>query len=335
MRASAADFCPRCATPVEVADLRCCICALVLPPADAGGGEAPALQLVPAGQILRCQECAAAVAYAAEHQAPSCAFCGSIMQVEQPLDPVEEAELVVPFAIDRQTAHDALRRWLRSLGWFRPGDLSSAATVESLRPLHWAAWIFDADAHVTWTADSDAGSRRSAWAPHAGATTFTWRSIVVSASRGLTGEETGRLVPGYRLDSAVPVGAPGAAAAAAGVEDDALESFDTQRSAARRKIVDTIEAIAARQLTDHGHVPGSRFRNVKTSVLLSRLHTRRYVLPSWVLAYRYKGTLYRSIVHGQDDSITFGQAPLSWAKILLVAALALGVVGLVLALAAG
>jgi len=298
--------CARCQTPLETADLRCCICAQVVPAGGAGGA------LAVRARILRCRECAAAISYTAEDQAPRCAFCGSVMEVEQPVDPVEEAELILPFAIDRASATGSLRGWMRSLGWFRPGDLSSAATVEKLEPLHWAAWIFDADARVTWTADSDAGSGRSDWAPHAGEAAFTWRTVVVSASRGLTGKETAVLTPRYLIDGARPV------AQAADIAG-ARESFDTQRSAARAKIVSAIESIAAHQLTQ-GFIPGSRFRNVHAAVLLQRLTTRRYLLPAWVLAYRYKGSLYRSVVHGQDSSLVLGEAPISWAKILLVVA---------------
>lgn len=312
--------CGRCQTPLEAADLRCAICALVVPTA-AGGAAAAAVR----ARILRCRECAAAISYTAERQAPLCAFCGAVMEVEQPVDPVEEAELILPFSIDRSAATGALRGWMRSLGWFRPGDLSSAATVEKLEPLHWAAWIFDADARVTWTADSDADSRRSKWAPHSGEARFTWRNVVVSASRGLSGKETVKLTPRYLVDGARPV------AQAADIAG-AREGFDTQRSAARARIVTAIESIAEQELT-RGFVPGSRFRNVHAAVLLERLTTRRYLLPAWVLAYRYKGSLYRSVVHGQDSSLVLGEAPVSWAKILLlvgvIAAIVLTAVALI------
>src|SRR6185503_6736993 len=231
-----------------------------------------------------------------------------------------------PFAVDRANATASLRGWMRSLGWFRPADLSSAATVETLEPLHWAAWIFDADARVTWTADSDADSHRSDWAPHAGSASFTWRNVVVSASRGLSGKETVKLTPRYLIDDARPV-----AEIAAG--DGARESFDTQRSAARAKIVSAIESIAEQQLTQ-GFIPGRRFRNVHAAVLLEKLTTRRYLLPAWVLAYRYKGSLYRSVVHGQDSSLVLGEAPVSWAKILLLVGLIAAVVLAVVALIA-
>lgn len=312
--------CARCQTPLEVADLRCCICALVVP-----AGRAAAATAVRA-RILRCRECAAAVSYDAERKAPHCAFCGAVMEVEQPADPVEEAELILPFGVDRAQATASLRRWMRSLGWFRPGDLSSAATVEKLEPLHWAAWIFDADARVTWTADSDADSRRSDWAPHSGEATFTWRNVLVSASRGLSGKETVKLTPRYLIDGARAV-------AEAGETGGARETFDTQRSAARARIALAIESIAEQELTS-GHIPGSRFRNVHAAVLLQRLSTRRYLLPAWVLAYRYKGSLYRSVVHGQDSSLVLGEAPVSWAKILLVVGLAAALVLAIVALLA-
>lgn len=310
--------CARCQTPLEESDLRCCICAHAVE-AAAAGAPVGAVR----ARILRCRECAAAIAYDAERKAPRCAFCGAVMEVEEPVDPVEQAELILPFAIDRASATASLRHWMRSLGWFRPADLSSGATVEKLEPLHWAAWIFDADARVTWAADSDAGSGRSRWAPHSGSARFTWRNVVVSASRGLSGNETVKLTPRYLIDDARPVGELAAA-------EGARESFDTQRSAARARIVAAIESIAERQLTQ-GFIPGSRFRNVHAAVLLERLTTKRYLLPAWVLAYRYKGSLYRSVVHGQDSSLVLGEAPVSWAKIILLVGLA---AALVLALVA-
>jgi hypothetical protein len=150
--------------------------------------------------------------------------------------------------------------------------------------------------------------------------------VVVSASRGLSGKETVKLTPRYLIDGARPV------AQAADIAG-AREGFDTQRSAARAKIVSAIESIAEQELT-HGHIPGSRFRNVHAAVLLEKLTTRRYLLPAWVLAYRYKGSLYRSVVHGQDSSLVLGEAPVSWAKILLLVGLIAAVVLAVVALIA-
>ena len=277
-------------------------------------------------RILRCRECAAAVSYSAQAQAPHCGFCGAVMQVEQPEDPVESAQWLVPFAIDHQTAAGSVRAWLGSRGWFRPRDLSAAAAIDTMRPLHWSAWIFNADATVTWAADSDHDSGRSAWAPHSGSTAFQWRSILIPASRGLKASETERLAPAYALDRAVPV------EQAPMLEGGALEAFDVQRSAARQRIADTIERMAVEDLQTSNHIPGRRFRNVHASVLLSGLMTGRYLLPAWVAAYRYRGSVYRTIVHGQDRSVVMGEAPISWSKVALAVAIAVAILGLIFAL---
>jgi hypothetical protein len=273
--------------------------------------------------VLRCRECDAAVAFSVEKQAPSCAFCGSVMEVEQPVDPVERAELGAPFLVDRDEAASALRRWLGGLGWFRPSDLASEARVDSLRALHFAAWIFEARALVSWTADSDAGSGAADWAPHAGQTELEWDALLVPASRGLGWDECRALAGGYRLDALAPlerVEIPGD-----------LEEFDVQRSAARKTIMEAVEATAAERLT-RGAIPGRRFRNVNASVMLERVRTRRVALPAWVLAYRYRGRRYRAVIGGHDARHVLGVAPWSIAKIALVAAAGAAAILLLLAL---
>ncbi|HKE14149.1 MAG TPA: hypothetical protein VKB80_04780 [Kofleriaceae bacterium] len=315
--------CPRCHTPLEASDLRCSICALAVAREADGGAGPSGLR----ARILRCRECAAAVSYSAAAQAPQCGFCGAVMEVEQPEDPIEAAQWLVPFSVDHEGAARALRAWLGSRGWFRPRDLSAAAAIHTMRPLHWSAWVFDADASVTWAADSDMGSGRSAWAPHAGSAGFEWRGILIPASRGLREPETARLAPGYAMDRAVPI-----AQAGQPLEGGAIEAFDVQRSAARRRIADAIESMAVADLQARGHIPGRRFRNVHASVLLSRLVTRRFVLPAWVAAYRYRGAVYRTIVHGQEPSIVLGEAPISWSKVALLVGLALAVLLVILLL---
>ena len=61
--------CSRCETPAERGDLRCAICALPVPRAST---PAPSQTRV---QVLRCNECNAAVAFDPTVQAPRCGFC--------------------------------------------------------------------------------------------------------------------------------------------------------------------------------------------------------------------------------------------------------------------
>jgi hypothetical protein len=307
--------CTRCASPVEDGDLRCAICALPVPVAERARDE------VVRAKVLRCDWCNAAVAFSTEAQAPRCAFCSSTMKVEYPVDPIETAEVRIPFAVDREAAEEALRGWLGRRGWFAPRTLRDEAVLESLVPLCWAGWIVDARAQVAWTADSDEGSRLSRWAPHAGQVSLAFHSICVPASRGLDPVECHAMVPFYDLSRAVKVDA-----AIPGEVPAMIESFEAQRSAARAAIQRAIEATAKTRVEPH--VPGRRFRNIHVACLLEGQTTRRVALPAWVLAYRYRHAAYRAIVHGQRPGVVFGSSPTDWRKVLSLAG------GIALAIAA-
>jgi len=231
---------------------------------------------------------------------------------------MEQTDGYLPFTVTREEARAALKNWLGSLGWFRPSDLRSSSRLQELRPLWWVAWVFDADSMISWTADSNADARRSSWAPHAGQTNYSFRSILASASRGLSDQEVESISRGLDLSSVrdEPQGA----------DDATFEQFDVQRSQARRQVTETLRALADRHVREN-QVPGTQFRNVHVSVVVQGLITRRLSLPAYVLAYRYKHDLYRVVICGQDPRIIIGTAPYSTAKILLVA---FGVVALLI-----
>ena len=294
--------CQRCRCVIEPGDLRCAVCGLPVPADDRVVDK-------PIVQILRCDTCGAAVSYEVEVQAPRCAFCGSFAHVERPTDPIEQPQWTLPFRVSPEQAGEALRRWLGTQGFFRPSDLASRASLEALRPLWWVAWIFDARALISWTADSNAGAGRSAWAPHSGQTSMDFDRILVSASRGLSIKEAGKLAGSFDLANAEQ--------GFTGPQGAVCEGFEVQRSAARATIASAVETVARSRIPTL--IPGGRYRNLKIAALLEKLRTHRFALPTYVFAYRYRGKLYRALVHGQDASCVFGSTPLSWAKILLVA----------------
>jgi hypothetical protein len=313
--------CTRCETPIESGDLRCAVCALVLAAPAAAADDAVR------ASVLRCTDCGAAIAFSAEKQAPHCAFCGAVMRVEQPLDPLEKAELRLPFQVDRAEAEAALTAWLGRRGWLHPKDLVTGARLHKMEALHWAGWVVDARALVSWAADSDHDSGRSAWAPHSGQVTMDFDNIVVPASRGLTYAECAKLTRYYDLGTADPIRDDDDAG------DGILEEFDAQRSAARRTVLDAIESTAAARL-QRGTIPGRRFRNVKVGVFLQGLSTRRVALPAWVLVYRYRGSPHRAVVHGQEAGCVIGRAPYSFWKIAALVAGGLALITLIVAVVA-
>ena len=319
---NAADLvCDRCDSPLEIEDLRCPICNRAAPL------TAPKDVPEAAVEVMRCDSCGATVTYSVRELAPSCVFCGSVTHLEVPEDPLEQTGFFLPMTVDRDEAVAAYKGWLSGLGWFRPANLGSESSLESLTPLWWVGWVFTADATVSWAADSDSGARRADWAPHSGQVELEFNDIVVSASRGLSAEETDHLADTYDLDSA---GAEPVSDAGATI----VEQFDVPRSGARQRVAAMLERLARKRLEDT-HIPGSRFRNIHTSILLRELVTRRYAFPSYVLAYRYRGELYRIVISGQDDTRILGEAPYAVAKIALTGCLGLiGAAALVTALIA-
>jgi hypothetical protein len=310
--------CTRCRTEIEDGDLRCAICALPVP-------AQPMRERSEYAQILRCTECNAAVAFDAEARAPRCGFCSATMVIEQPVDPIEVARVRIPFLVEREQAEASLRGWLGNRGYFAPRTLRDDAVLESLTPLCWAGWLVNAEATVAWTADSDAGARRSAWAPHAGQLPVRFDAIVVPASRGLDHDECRLLVPYYDVGKAVPV-----EASITGEVPAMIESFDAQRSAARHIVQRAIDATARTRVEPS--IPGRRYRNVHVACLLERQTTDRVALPAWVLAYRYRGATYRAIVHGQRPEVVFGSSPIDWAKVARLVGAIAALIAVILAL---
>lgn len=311
--------CARCESTVEAHDLRCAICALPVP-SDPGARPERVY-----AKLLRCNDCGAATAFSPLHAAPACAFCGATMRVEEPIDPVEAADRVVPFVVSRALAERSLRQWLGSRGWLAPRTLRDEAILDSMHPLCWAAWIVDATAAVAWTADSDHGAKRSQWAPHAGETAMRFDALCVPASRGLSLDECQALAPHYDLASAVAVPTDGIEAASNldGPMQLDIEAFDVQRSAARHLLQRAIEATAKQRITPF--IPGRRHRKVHVACLVESQTTRRVALPAWVLIYRFRKRPYRAVVHGQRADLVVGTAPKDWGKIAQLAGAVLGI----------
>lgn len=295
--------CQRCDCALEAEDLRCPICGLTAPPPPRTAVERAR------ARVVRCDSCGAAVEYSVEAKAPRCDYCGSVTHVETTADPVEQAQHWLPFTVDTEAARGALMGFLGRGGFFRPSGLAQEASLESLRPVWWPAWMFDAGVDVSWTADSNAGSRRSDWAPHAGRTRFDFEGIPVPASRGLKVRECEALAPYYQRGSGqdTPHGPEGAH----------VERFEATRSGARRSVLEAVEDLAIERL-QQGVIPGSRFRNIHVAVALFSLRTQRLALPVYVLAYRYRDKPYRVLVHGQDEQVVLGEAPISPLRVAAV-----------------
>ena len=87
---------------------------------------------------------------------------------------------------------------------------------------------------------------------------------------------------------------------------------DPPHATAHSRIYALLEAHVASSFTAASDMlTRTSLRKLKLEALLSRLETTRYALPVCVLVYRYDGKAYRSLIHGQDQRVVLGRAPLS------------------------
>ena len=90
---------------------------------------------------------------------------------------------------------------------------------------------------------------------------------------------------------------------------DAVNSPAAVLEAIRRQAQSEIQA---------RHIAGSRFRNFHAAIQLRGLVSRRVAFPAYVIAYRYRTRLYRTVISGQNSACIIGNAPRSVAKVILV-----------------
>lgn len=291
------SLCLRCESELEAGDLRCPVCSAAREPGAA-------LPETPRAQVLRCSDCNAVMKYEPTHQAAACPFCGARLELERPTDPIEEAQEFVPFAFDQHTAMEAIEAWFKKKPFFAPGDLALRARIQEAKPVLWAAWIVSGQSKVHFTADEDGAGHRASWGPRVGNFDRPLQGKLVPATRGLTIEEIASL---HDYDPSTAEATP-----PAGV---LLEDYGVTRSAARAAIGEAVRNDALATVLQNAR---RRLRSVKAEVLLSKLRTRRVLLPAWVAAYRYRDRLYRVVLHGQYPTSIVGKTPLSWLRVAAV-----------------
>lgn len=296
--------CNVCAALLDEEDLFCANCGAEAQPgtvsAEIAGSEL-------ATHNFGCDGCGASMSYDATAKNLRCPFCGSERLSQQKDVRTLAAKRVVTFSFDAQAAEGTLRKWLGASFW-RPSDLAARAVVTKLAAVYVPYWVFSARTQTYWTADSSQvpWGARGDWVPCFGDHQSQYSGILIGASGALTSSETSTLCPfdisrGVERDQI-------------NLEESIVERFVVQRKYARplaRGSIEALEREACRK-----YVPG-RSRNVKVNVKLHGMQSTPVLLPIWIMAYRYKGTLYRFLMNGQSGRHT-GKAPFSYFKLGMV-----------------
>ena len=312
--------CEVCHAYVDSEDLFCGNC----------GAEAPtsAIEILDeqttSTHHFSCQGCGASMSYDASAQNLRCPFCGSVRLDEDPSKRSLKAKYVIPFNTTENDIRGALSQWMGRSIW-RPTNLASLAEVTKVTAVYVPFWIFSARTFTNWTADSSnvPWSASGDWRPVTGEHSLDYRGVLVGASSVLSQVETRSICP-FNLDLGKPP-------EKVDLSRFIVEQFRVQRKYARpmaRGQIEVFEREACRK-----YVPG-RARNVQVNTRLEGLSGQPVLLPVWVLAYRYKGDIYRFLANGQTGRHT-GTAPVSWTKVVLAGAALFALILIILLIVTG
>jgi hypothetical protein len=300
--------CTVCGSWVDEEDLFCANCGTEAPHETA---VAPVQK--DAGSLVsdnfHCRGCGASMSYDAREQALRCPFCGSTDMAARPDHKVLTPSRVAPFRIGRDEAVSAMRSWL-SKGFWRPTELAQEAALVKIAPVYVPYWIFQADTHTYWTADTDQTPPGASgdWYPLSGEHEGKYPGLLIGASGVLTPGETHALCPFDMNDAAAPEKVD--------LKNAIVEEFSRPKKYARPLAREGLEGLEAEACAE-AYVPG-RSRNVHVNVRMTGMTGEPILLPVWIMAYRFRDRLFRFLVNGQSGKAT-GLAPLSLKKIFIAA----------------
>jgi LSD1 subclass zinc finger protein len=295
-------------------------------------------------RVLKCETCAASFDAAERQGAGRCPFCGSAIVADPARTRRIRPDGVVPFAIPKETAQDALRQWLAGL-WFAPSDLSRRAEAEArMEGLYLPFWTYDCATETEYrgargirvvrhvpvrrAVDGKAVTQMQAvtelrWTPVAGRVARRFDDVLVPAARALPLDDLGR-AGAWNMQALRAYAPDWLAGFRSALYDIPLADGFAEAQAAMRAAIDA----------DIRRDIGGDAQRVTASRTAWRDATFKHVLlPVWVAAYRYRGRTFRFVVNGQTGQ-AHGERPWSVAKIALAVLAALAVAG-ALALIAG
>jgi hypothetical protein len=306
--------CTVCGSWIDEEDLFCANCGAEAPCESPESRPADSASLVT--DNFKCHNCGAAMSYDAGAQALRCPFCGSLDMAPQGDHKVLKPRRVAPFCLHRKEAVAAMRTWL-GRGFWRPGGLVEQACVVKMTPVYVPYWVFQANTHTYWTADSSntPPHARGDWYPLSGEHQGSYKGLLIGASGALTPAETQAICP---FDFT-----PAVAPDQVDLKNSIVEEFSRPKKYARPLACEGLENLET-EACINDYVPG-KARNVHVNVQITGMTGEPVLLPVWIMAYRFRDRLYRFLVNGQTGRAT-GQAPLSLAKILIAAAIALIVI---------
>ncbi|MEQ4715326.1 hypothetical protein [Nonomuraea sp. B19D2] len=263
----------------------------------------------------------------------TCQFCGTVLVADTANDSQIAPEAVLPFALDRNGARNALRSWVRSR-WFAPNRLKKVTEAESMKSTYLPHWTFDAGTvsdyvgqrgEHYWITTSYTDSkgqrrtrreRRTRWYPAGGRVARDFDDVLVPATTQVDIEDLNELQP-WPLNQAVPFH-PNYVAGHHSLRYDTEPPVGLEQA----KVImrDVIDKDCRRD------IGGDVQRVFSVDTHYSNVMFKLVLLPVWVGNYLFGGKAYQVLINGANGEVQ-GDRPYSPVKITLAVLAALVLIG--------
>jgi hypothetical protein len=272
-----------------------------------------------------CRNCGAPQAFVQSRTSTDCSFCATPTQRADVHDTeTSEIDGVIPFAIDKDAATQAVGQWA-SRQRFAPDSFRSDLEVVSARSVYQAHFSFGISCTTRYTGRRgdkvrEIGNDKSIqWSSVGGSLPITFDNVMVAGNDGLDRTILEELGP-WPVSSSQGFDRHLIAGHASHTFDrgpkECLED-------ARRLIDSDIEQVVESQI-------GGDYQKVTNrSTIIERVELRRLLLPVWLVVARHEGTDFQIGVNGATGTV-HGERPFSRMNIalnILLAILVLATLG--------
>ncbi|MFC5826782.1 hypothetical protein [Nonomuraea insulae] len=268
-----------------------------------------------------CPGCGARTASDALSRA--CQFCGTPLVADLANDSQIAPEAVLPFALDRNGARQALRGWVKSR-WFAPNRLKKVTEAETMKSTYLPHWTYDARTvsdyvgqrgvhyYVTTSHTDSNGNRktrrerRTRWYPASGRVARGFNDVLVAATQRVSAERLDALQP-WPLEHALPFDP-------LYVTGHHSLRYDVEPQAG----MDRAKGVMAQVI--HGdcrrHIGGDVQRVSSVDTHYSDVTFKLALLPVWIGNYLFGGETFQVLINGVNGEVQ-GDRPYSVLKITM------------------
>lgn len=262
-----------------------------------------------------CHNCGAVLLTDPLTAATSCSFCGAGIVISERLSGTYAPDKVIPFAITKEQAEEAFRKWCRK-GYLLPNDFKVADRIKTITGLYVPFWLYDMNGRgeiqatatkvYTYTRGDYIYTQRKYYNVFRKAD-LTFTKIPCDASAKMDDGMMDKLEP-FPYDNLKEFQMP----YLAGYIAEKYDYDDTQLAPRiKERVAGYVESFLRSTITGYSSV------NVHhKQINIMQKNADYALLPVWIVSYDYKKTEHNFIMNGQTGKIV-GSPPISTKKALL------------------